>query len=170
MSSFHNKTHLPQSPDSNDDTYCFMCWDQSHVTWQPEQREYISNPRSGPSDSSHGCHISAGKWRKSQFFLWGRSKDATSSDIPSILKYARRNDLGTGIPVNLVILTRRLLMCDLFYPPNRRKCHPFRQRHLVTMRLTPLWAARLLLSPPHCQIVFVPSVTLMYEKFKMSLV
>lgn len=107
---------------------------------------------------------------KSPFCLWGRSKDATSSDIPSILKSAHRSDLGTGVPVNLVILTRRLPMCDLLYPPHRRKCHPFRKRHLVTMRLTPLWAARLLLSPPHCQIAFVPSVTLMYEKFKMSLV
>lgn len=43
---------------------------------------------------------------KSPLCLWGRSKDSTFSDIPSILKRARLSDLGTSIPVNLVILTR----------------------------------------------------------------
>lgn len=61
-----------------------------------------------------------------------------------------------------------LTTCDLLHSPNARKCHPFTPRHLMTIPFKMLWIARLLLSLSQRQIAFVPSVMLMYEKFKMS--
>lgn len=92
----------------------------------------------------------------------GGSKPANSSDAPPALGGAGPRPPCKPHPA----FSSRV--CE--HAPNSRKPAASRRRRLETMALTPPAAARLLLSPPHRHVPFVPSVTLMYEKFKMSLV
>lgn len=166
--------------------YCSACEDERNVMWHFKQRELISNPRSSPFDSSRSYRVPAGERRKSLLCLSGTTERTSTESSSSwcfiniYLLSPPSHSLNSSVPVNLSTRTANnedtrcshgaYRTCDLLQSPNTRRCHPFMPRHLVTIPFRTLWVVRLLLSRPHCQIAFVPSVTLMYEKFKMSAV